>query len=404
MGEAASSNALRLYREALAGTAEALRRSPDNPQRLFDHAQNVYWVGYIDWQRGQLDGAEAAFRQYRRLAERMIALEPDKPEWRLEQKYADTNLGVVLIDQRRFAEAAAVFQRSLGAVETLAASAPNNADYQKALLEALAWLSQARAWEGRLDDALAVRERQINVLAQLMAAHPGDVDYTRKAMTAHRALGMLLAQRGEMRAGLDHARRATQYADSLMHTEPGNTEWLEFAAGAHLDLGSLQRLAGDVDAAAVSVRAGCGIIGRLVAKDRSVRSWNDELRLMCLRERTRIALAHKAPDEALTLARQALGVASRSRGQTPVDAALARASAQQLVGDALAAAGRNGDAQSAWRSAVAAWPRGVALPPANLAQLAQLMQQTGDVEAAKRAAAQLTAMGYRRPDYVQAMR
>ena len=62
MGEIANTRgdldgALRRYREALAGTAEALRRKPDDPQRLFDHAQNVFWVGYIDWQRGETEAA-----------------------------------------------------------------------------------------------------------------------------------------------------------------------------------------------------------------------------------------------------------------------------------------------------------------------------------------------------------
>src|SRR5436305_4833280 len=40
-------NALSLYREAMAGTAEAIRRKPDDPQRLYEHAQNVFYVGAI---------------------------------------------------------------------------------------------------------------------------------------------------------------------------------------------------------------------------------------------------------------------------------------------------------------------------------------------------------------------
>src|SRR6478735_848754 len=47
MGEMANARgdlggALARYREAMEGTAEALRRAPDDPQRLFDHAQNVF--------------------------------------------------------------------------------------------------------------------------------------------------------------------------------------------------------------------------------------------------------------------------------------------------------------------------------------------------------------------------
>ena len=52
-----SPEALRQYQAALAGTGEALRRNPDDPQRLYDHAQNIFWIGEIARQRGNLDGA-----------------------------------------------------------------------------------------------------------------------------------------------------------------------------------------------------------------------------------------------------------------------------------------------------------------------------------------------------------
>ncbi|MDQ3471723.1 MAG: toll/interleukin-1 receptor domain-containing protein, partial [Pseudomonadota bacterium] len=50
--------AQRLYREAMDGTAEAIRRDPNDPQRLFDHAQNVFWTTDIARQRGQVGEAE----------------------------------------------------------------------------------------------------------------------------------------------------------------------------------------------------------------------------------------------------------------------------------------------------------------------------------------------------------
>ena len=44
-----------LYRQATAGTAEAVRRSPDDPERVFDHAQNVFWLGELARSRGRTD-------------------------------------------------------------------------------------------------------------------------------------------------------------------------------------------------------------------------------------------------------------------------------------------------------------------------------------------------------------
>ena len=102
MGEIAASRgdldgALRRYREALASTAEALRRAPNDPQRMFDHAQSVFFVGETARLRGDLDEAATQFREYRRLADRMIAADPDNAKWQLEGVYASTNLGMVEI-------------------------------------------------------------------------------------------------------------------------------------------------------------------------------------------------------------------------------------------------------------------------------------------------------------------
>ncbi len=91
-----------LYKQALAGTAEAVRRSPDDPKRLFDHAQNVFWVGEIARARGQTDQALTAYREYERLADRLVALEPDNLKWRMESLYSAEDVGIALYNERRF--------------------------------------------------------------------------------------------------------------------------------------------------------------------------------------------------------------------------------------------------------------------------------------------------------------
>src|SRR5439155_1840440 len=47
-----------LYRQAMAGTKEAVRRAPSDTKRIFDHAQNVFWLGEIARTRGQKSEAE----------------------------------------------------------------------------------------------------------------------------------------------------------------------------------------------------------------------------------------------------------------------------------------------------------------------------------------------------------
>src|SRR4029453_5582021 len=94
-------SARRLYGQAMAGTAEPIRRSPADAQALFDHGQNVFWIGELAREQRQTRKAEAAYREYKRLADKMVAVEPDNLKWRMELAYANENLGIVLFNQRR---------------------------------------------------------------------------------------------------------------------------------------------------------------------------------------------------------------------------------------------------------------------------------------------------------------
>ena len=405
MGEIAQTRgdldgALGRYREALASTDEQMRRDPDNPQRLFDHAQNVFWVGYIAWQRGQTAAAGNAFRAYKRLANRMIALAPGDSKYRLEASYADSNLGTVLIDERRYREAVTAFRSSLATNEALLASNPSNAEYAKSLIEAHAWLAEAFEGTGQIEDAIGQREREL-ALAERLGAGAKNVDIRESVLVAHRALGRLLTSRDQLGAGIAHLTTATRMADALIATEPGNSQWLQFAASSQLDLGGQLLIDGQRDAAASAVRSGCDLTARLIAKDQSVFKWNDTLRRTCAMGRARLALAAGSLGEASALALDA----ARSSTGTPAskpDTRISIAEARSVLGDIRAAGGNRPGAVAAWRAALTMLPSGEAEAPFVLAHRAILSRRLGDAAGARAIAARLDALGYRHPDYVKA--
>lgn len=407
MGEIANTRgnldvALRHYREALSGTAEALRREPTNPQRLFDHAQNVFWVGYIDWQRGDLGRASSAFREYRRLAGAMIAVEPRNQKWQLEQVYADNALGAVLIEQQKFQEASAVFSKALRASEDLLSADPNDRSKQDRLVEALAWLSEAREKSGRLDDALALRERQLALLEQLAKTRGADTSLNRGAMTTHRATGRLFAARGETNRGLEHMRTAVSLAQKLLLTEPNNTEWAQAGAESTIELGELQLATGQLESASISARAGCDLGGRLAERDSSVKEWRAGLKGSCLGLRARLALARNATGEAEALARQRAQILKQEMERSrSLKAKIAFAEAQILLGRTIARNGDQAGARRAWQTAEGIWPEGVELMPRQIAVRAALFEQLGRRAEAEQARKQLLATGFRHPAFVQ---
>ena len=407
MGEIANTRgdldgALGRYQEALASTGEALRRHPDDAERLFDHAQNVYWVGYIAYQRGQLADAAARFGEYKRLANQMVALAPDKKKYRLEQVYSNNNLGAVLQDQRRYREMAQTFQASLGAAETLAAADPGNTGYRKSVINILGWLADAHEYSGALEQALGERERQLRLLSDLERVDPRDTDIKRKAIPTHGAIGRLLASRGNVAAGIKESLAGVAISDALFAIEPDNTEWLQVSAVGRYQLADLQLAAGQTAAAAATTRSDCDIVDRLMERDRSVADWKADLRSGCFEMRSRVALAQGSAEEALGLAQQALAAARLSPNLT--QRGVLSFWALAAGGNAAAATGRREDARKWWTAALQSFPKSTELRPREQGAIAAIKLRLGDRGGSQQLTSSLAAMGYRHPAYVAAIR
>jgi tetratricopeptide (TPR) repeat protein len=401
LGEMADSrgeldNATRLYGEAFASTAELLRRSPDDPERLFDHAQNVFFVGQVAYERGDIAAAATRFNEYKQLADQMVALAPAERKYRLEQVYANTNLGTVLMQERRYREAASTYQSLLGEAEALASAEPGNMVYARQLDQDLAWLADAYEDSGDLDRALATRRRQLQLLSQLQPVDPRNNQLQRDAMTAHRAVGRLLASRGDIKGALPEVLKSVELSRLLLKIEPGNTDWLSAAANSQFDLSSVQLADEQVAPATTSLNAGCAIVERLLQTNSNVRDWMIGQRVKCLLLRGRIALKQNRPEEALTAAQQATRIARST--EVPVDRATQTLVTASLESDALEAVGRHDDAIAIAREAIRTLPASMELRPSEISEVAKLQGRIGNRAAAQQLLSQLAAMGYRRPE------
>jgi tetratricopeptide (TPR) repeat protein len=391
--------ALARYREALAGTEEALRRAPNDAQRIFDHAQNVYWVANIAYQRGQVGEAEVGFRAYGDLAQRLLAIDAAKPEWRLEAVYADSNLGLVLIESGRYQAAERTYASALAATEQLRASSPGNAEYRNTESTALAYLADAREGAGRLEEAIATRERQLRLLDAAAVADPNDLAITRHAVTSRRALGRLFASRGNLEAALRYLGEATARAQVLREREPANMEWLRYAAAVDTDLGELLLLNNRAEEAGRAARAACAGAQQLMARDATVQT-SRRLMRNCYILRGRIAAAQGYSREALALARQAVAMSPASEtGIAAGDRGFVTARARLLEGEQQARLSDSAAASAAWQAGLSALP-GNAESPLMRALRYSLLRRLGRASEAQSIANSLDEIGYRHPAYI----
>jgi tetratricopeptide (TPR) repeat protein len=389
-------SATQLYRQAVAGTAEAIRRNPDDPQRLFDHAQNVFWIGEIARKRGEIDQAEAAYREYKRLADQMVALQPDNIKWRMEVLYANEDLGIALKSKRRFAEAARLFGSSLGPMQSIASLNPSNADYQQELSNLLGWFADTESALGRLDAAIAARQHEIAFLERQIADGNTDVGLQQRLIPAHEGLGILLTARGKLNQASGEYRLALAQANNLFAIEPNNSEWRDLAANTQLELAKNLLASGNAAQAARETSAACAVAVALRSRGSNVVRWRS-LQTNCLSMRSRLALASSETAQALAFAQQALASARSERSGDPVQDRYTIAASARMVGDVRKRAGDSTGAQAAWSEALSQLPANVTERPWESSERVELLRRLGREDEGREAAARLEAMGYRPP-------
>jgi eukaryotic-like serine/threonine-protein kinase len=375
-----------LYRQATAGTAEAVRRAPDDTNRIFDHAQNVFYVGEIARFGGRAAEAEQAWREYQRLANRMAELEPDNLKYRMEVFYANEDVGISLYNQHRFQEAARTFANAAGPMEKLASLYPDNVGYQKEFATMLAWVADVQRSQGRLDGAIATRQRQVSFLSGLLEK-VSDADVRARLIVAHQGLGVALFERGQSARALQEFRSAINQADYLGPIEPLNAQWKKTAASVRIWFAMALLALGERDQAQQQTAGALHLTATLPAGGRS-----NSLATMV---QARLALSSRATPQAISLARQALAYAQSEHGEDPFNDRFKIAVAYGLLGDAQQSASDRAGARASWTAALNQLPKNVADRPIESSERLQLLNRLGRVDEAARIAARLEAIGYR---------
>lgn len=385
--------ALKLYREAMAGTAEAMSRSPSDPEAIFEHAQNVFYVGEIAQNDGDLRTAESSMREYQQLARQMVALAPDSMKYRMEVQYADTNLGIVLSDQRRFAEAVAQFSDALSTMDAISTADPTNQDYKQSVAESLTWLSDAERAIGNYDRAIAARQRTVAIYKQLFS-RTGNVEYRQHLAPALRSLGNLYLERGQLATASDLLHESLDQTAALVQVEPANALWLEYDYRSRLFLVRLLLLSGKRDEAAAEISTACDAVSKLLKRPSVKPEWRNGL-LSCLMLRAQLSLAAGNTDQALALAQQGTQAAKLVHTADAPSDAFRIARAYRLLGDIEREKGDGSAAHAAWANGLATIPASITEQPDEISAHAAILQRLGRVAEAQQLNQRLAAMGYR---------
>jgi serine/threonine-protein kinase len=391
--------AQRDFQRAADTTAALLARYPTDGQRMFDHSQSEYWLGYVQWRRGRLQEADAAMRRYYALAQQMTAADPANVDWRIEKAYAAQNVGVVQLDLGRSEQALASSREAHALLSEIAKTRP---DVLVDDANMVGWIAAAQEALGRYDEAIASEREKV-----ALAARAPDSSTNRDAQylfaNAHHEIARQLFALGRLKEAKADAHKTLAGHQALNAVDPSNLDWLSETLAARMQLAEILLARGDAAGARTLHAQDAEPLARLLARPVVKRNWRIseagnsvqlDARLAATPEERAKAVAALEAYRADVARFQQAGSALTVKEQATVAGALL------LLGDLQAAQQQPAEARGAWKEAARILgPRRAAEPPPVTALRAHAALRLGAIDEARALADTLVATPYRHPAY-----
>lgn len=165
-----------MFEQAAEATNELLNRDSRNTQRIFEHAQSVFWVGNQAYERGQFQETEAAFRRYKNMADHLVELEPNNTEWQIELAYGNQNMGDLYMNGLNQPRLALPYIESAITAFKKASTAMPSSKFLKRWI-AIEYFALANAYRhiGHLDEVSKYGRFQYNTLRDLLEEDADDL-------------------------------------------------------------------------------------------------------------------------------------------------------------------------------------------------------------------------------------
>jgi len=267
--------AQRAFAASLAQFESLTARNPLDAALLFERSQAEFWLGASHYQALEHDRARPLFERYAHSAGELVALDPDNPDYRLEEAYAMSNLGSLAVDQGDLDAADTAFAGAGAMFSELAAASPDEHDLRFEVAANDSWLAAVR--EAGFDWKGAARYRRAAADAHAAVSRATGHPFHRRieAEAWIKRAGAEFAL-GRVDAAIEAQSRAIALYDALAAGDPDNLEWRLNWLGAHTRLIRLARFATDPGPATKHGHAAFDELLDIAAGDPDNSMWADQ--------------------------------------------------------------------------------------------------------------------------------
>jgi serine/threonine-protein kinase len=217
-------DALKAFEAAFRRSRELAARAPQDGDLLYDRGQAEFWIGYVHWQRLELERAIEWMTIYLATSEALRVLDPARTDWIREVAYGHHNLSVIALDFGDLHLAAEGFRSEVELIEDLLGRSPST-ELQEDLADAYSYRGTTARRLGALQEAADCLAASTGLRATLHEAQPEDRRKEYWWALASLLQGEVLVAQGALEDAFRVIEAAERTLDRLVLLDPSNAEW-----------------------------------------------------------------------------------------------------------------------------------------------------------------------------------
>lgn len=228
------------FEKARSAVSRLVEQDPRQGEWLLTLGASEFWLGNVAYLEGSIDQAQEAFVAYRAVAERLVALDPASTAWQRELGYAHTNLAALHEARGQIPEALAALEESIRIKRLLMVASPDDPGLHSDLINALAWQGNVMLADGDLRAGNAIYAAAVAETKTLINIDPGNMTHRELLSTLMHLHAMTSEQMGADEQADELYSQSFGIAQQLVNHDPSNVTWRLSLVESHCAAGKRQ--------------------------------------------------------------------------------------------------------------------------------------------------------------------
>jgi hypothetical protein len=234
--------ALNKFKEANRITAALFFQKPDQPTRIFAHAQSEYWVGRVYELKKDWRFAAEQYQKYADKSQLLVNKDSKNPKYIMEMGWGHLNRGIIQADgYKNFKSAEEFFLLSLHWFRIAEKLSPNDQSIKYEIANNIGWLADSYFYRKKFYESIDLRIAQIKIQELILKKDFYNNDSKFDLAISERSLSINLYEIGQYNKSKIVLTKSIEKLEFLRNIDRSNKLWSQALIEAYVKMNEIEK-------------------------------------------------------------------------------------------------------------------------------------------------------------------